>query len=73
MGENSVGRLLVLSQVVLSAQLPFAIYPLIRLTSDRTLMGPFTTPLSLAAIAWLLVIAITAANLWVLLQTFGLT
>jgi manganese transport protein len=73
MGENSVGRLLVLSQVVLSAQLPVAIYPLIRLTSDRNLMGPFTNPLSLAAIAWLLFIAITTANLWLLLQTFGLT
>ncbi len=72
MGEHSVGRLLVLSQVVLSAQLPFAIYPLIRLTSDRKLMGPFASSPPLAAIAWLLFVAITSANLWLLLQTFGL-
>jgi manganese transport protein len=36
-----VGKLLVLSQVVLSLQLPFALYPLIRLTNDKQLMGPF--------------------------------
>jgi len=35
LGEGSVGRLLVLSQVVLTVQLPFAIWPLIRFTSDR--------------------------------------
>jgi manganese transport protein len=40
-GEHSVGRLLVLSQVVLSLQLPFAMYPLIRLTSRRDIMGVF--------------------------------
>jgi len=72
MGEHSVGRLLVFSQVVLSAQLPFAIYPLIRLTSDRRMMGPFRNPPVLAAAAWVLFLAITAANLWLLLQSFGL-
>jgi manganese transport protein len=72
MGEHSVGRLLVLSQVVLSAQLPFAIYPLIRLTSDRSMMGPFTNPPLLATIVWILFFAITAANLWLLLQISGL-
>ncbi|HWA44231.1 MAG TPA: Nramp family divalent metal transporter [Hypericibacter adhaerens] len=72
MGEHAVGRLLVFSQVVLSAQLPFAIFPLIRLTSDRRVMGAFTSPPLLAATAWILFLAITAANLWLLLQTVGL-
>src|SRR5262249_41363867 len=39
LGDGGVGTLLVASQVVLSLQLPFAIWPLIRLTSDRGLMG----------------------------------
>jgi manganese transport protein len=64
LGEHAIGRLLVLTQVVLSAQLPFAIYPLIRFTSDKTLMGPFVSPLLLRLGAWLLFAAITAANLW---------
>lgn len=72
MGEHSVGRLLVLSQVVLSAQLPFAIYPLIRLTSDRGLMGLFASSRTLATTAWALFLAITTANLWLLLQAFEL-
>ncbi len=41
LGDTGVGTLLVGSQVVLSFQLPFAIWPLVRLTSDPTLMGPF--------------------------------
>ena len=64
LGEHAIGRLLVLTQVVLSAQLPFAIYPLIRFTSDKSLMGPFVSPLLLRLGAWLLFAAITAANLW---------
>ena len=40
-GDDGVTRLLVLSQVVLSLQLPFAVVPLVRFTGDRTLMGPF--------------------------------
>ncbi|MDY0870349.1 Nramp family divalent metal transporter [Dongia rigui] len=70
LGEDSVGRLLVMSQVVLSLQLPFAIYPLIRLTSSRQTMGPFASPLLLQAIAWSLFVVIVAANFWLLLQLF---
>ncbi len=46
MGEHAVGKLLVLTQVVLSAQLPFAIYPLIRFTSSKAMMGPFASKLA---------------------------
>ncbi len=66
LGEGSVGRLLVFSQVVLSIQLPFAIWPLIRVTSDRTVMGRFTTPRPVAAIAWLLFATVLAANVWLI-------
>ncbi len=65
-GESSVGWLLVLSQVVLSLQLPFAVWPLIRLTSDRKVMGVFASGTALKAIAYALFVTITAANLWLL-------
>jgi len=68
LGEAGVGRLLVASQVVLSLQLPFAIWPLIRFTSDRRLMGNFASGPLLKAVAWLLFAAIAAANLWLLVN-----
>ena len=70
-GEHSVGRLLVLSQVVLSLQLPFAMYPLIRLTSRRDVMGAFANSWLTAALSWLLFALISAANIWLVLQVFG--
>ena len=66
LGDAGIGTLLVGSQVVLSMQLPFAIWPLIRLTSDRATMGRFAIgPLTRIA-SWSLFAAITAANLWLL-------
>ncbi len=62
MGEGAVGKLLVLSQVVLSLQLPFALYPLIRLTSDERLMGEFVNRWYTKGLAWLLFVAISTAN-----------
>ncbi len=52
MGENATGRMLVLSQVVLSLQLPFAIIPLIHAVADRQRMGAFVIPRGLQAMAW---------------------
>jgi len=63
LGDAGVGRLLVASQVVLSLQLPFAIWPLIRLTSDRALMGRYASGPVLATSAWALFAVITGANL----------
>lgn len=68
LGEHATGRLLVLSQVVLSLQLPFAIYPLLRFTNNRELMGAHANGLSLRAVGWLLFGAISAANLWLVIQ-----
>jgi len=70
-GEGSVGRLLVMTQVVLSLQLPFALYPLIRFTSSRRLMGNFANGPILRGIAWLIFIAIAGANILLLRQLFG--
>lgn len=45
MGDIAIGKLQVLSQVVLSLQLPFALYPLMHMTNDHKLMGPFVNRL----------------------------
>ena len=71
LGNGAVGQLLVASQVVLSLQLPFALYPLIRMTNDRALMGEFTNRLPTRIIAWALFVLISAANIWLVVQTFG--
>jgi manganese transport protein len=71
LGEGSVGRLLVMTQVVLSLQLPFALYPLIRFTSSRRLMGDFASGPILRGIAWLIFLGIAAANVLLLWQLLG--
>jgi manganese transport protein len=72
LGDHAVGRLLVISQVILSLQLPFALYPLIRFTGNRTLMGTFANNWTTTIVAWALFCAITAANLWLVLQVLGI-
>ena len=68
MGDDAVGKLLILSQVVLSLQLPFALYPLIRMTSDKQLMGPFANRLPTRLLAWFLFVVISGANVWLIVQ-----
>ncbi len=51
-GEDGIGKLLILSQVVLSLQLPFAMVPLIRFTNSRQVMGEFANSRGSAAVAW---------------------
>ena len=52
LGDKGATSLLVLSQVILSLQLPFAIVPLVAFTSDRTVMGDLANPRWLKAAAW---------------------
>jgi manganese transport protein len=70
-GESSTGSLLVLSQVVLSLQLSFAVIPLVIFTSDKARMGVFVNPRWLSATAWAVGIVIAALNGWLLIQTFA--
>jgi manganese transport protein len=66
-GEKATGQLLILSQVVLSLQLPFAVVPLVMFTADRAKMGPFTAPRWLTALAALvaaLIIVLNAKLMW---------
>jgi manganese transport protein len=67
-GEQSTGTLLVLSQVVLSLQLPFAVIPLVLFTSNRRLMGEFVNPIWLKALAWAVAGVIVTLNAWLLGQ-----
>lgn len=69
-GESSTGRLLVFSQVILSLQLSFAVFPLVMFTSSHQLMGEFVNPLWLKLLAWTVALVIAGLNIWLLLQTF---
>ncbi|MBA2748722.1 MAG: divalent metal cation transporter, partial [Tatlockia sp.] len=69
-GEKSTGSLLVFSQVILSLQLSFAVFPLVMFTSKRRLMGEFVNPLWLKILAWTVAFTIAGLNIWLLIQTF---
>jgi manganese transport protein len=66
-GESGTAKLLVLSQVILSMQLSFAVFPLVRFTSDRAKMGEFVNPRWLAVLAYLIAFLIAGLNAWLLL------
>ena len=68
-GERGTGQLLVLSQVVLSMQLPFAVIPLVRFVSDRRKMGDFVISRPMAVVAWLIAGVIAILNLKLLYDT----
>jgi manganese transport protein len=71
LGDHAVGRMLVLSQVVLSLQLPFAMWPLIRFSGSRPLMGEFANSTLTRPVAWTLFAVISTANAWLVLQVIG--
>ncbi|ALK96230.1 divalent metal cation transporter MntH [Massilia sp. WF1] len=68
LGEHAIGRMLVASQVVLSLQLPFAMYPLIRLTGRPDLMERFANRWWTSLLSWFLFAVISGANLWMVWQ-----
>jgi manganese transport protein len=70
-GERGSGALLILSQVVLSLQLPFAVFPLVLFTSDRRKMGDLVAPKWMVFLAWPVAVLIAALNVWLLWQTFA--
>lgn len=70
-GERGTGPLLILSQVILSLQLPFAVFPLVRFTSDRRRMGELVAPWWVSALAWPAAVAIAALNVWLLVLLAG--
>jgi manganese transport protein len=61
-GDEGTYKLLILSQVILSLQLPFAIVPLVHFTSDKLKMGSFASKLWVKVLAWITSIIIIALN-----------
>jgi manganese transport protein len=68
LGDHAIGAMLVGSQVVLSLQLPFAMYPLISLTGKRRLMGDFVNAWWTQTLSWFLFAVISGANMWMVWQ-----
>ncbi|HZA92878.1 MAG TPA: Nramp family divalent metal transporter, partial [Gemmatimonadales bacterium] len=69
-GERGAGGLLILSQVILSLQLSFAVVPLVYFTSQHRKMGEFVNSRPLATLAWVVAAVIVGLNGWLLLGTF---
>jgi len=65
-GERGTEKLLILSQVILSLQLSFAVIPLVMFTSDRAKMGEFVNARWLKTLAWSAAVLIAGANAWFL-------
>ncbi len=70
-GDSGTAKLLVLSQVILSLQLFFAVFPLVRFTSDRVKMGEFVNSTLLKIGAYVVAFFIAILNGWLIVQTFG--
>jgi manganese transport protein len=68
-GEQGTEKLLILSQVILSLQLSFAVVPLVLFTGSRAKMGEFANGRSLQALAWFTAALIAAFNAWLLIET----
>jgi manganese transport protein len=69
-GESGTAQLLILSQVILSLQLSFAVIPLVLFTSDRKKMGEFVNPFWLKLLAWTIAVFIAALNIKLLADQF---
>lgn len=71
LGEGATGKLLILSQVILSLQLGFAVIPLIHLTSDKHKMGEFANKLWVKILAWLVALIIVSLNAKLVIDTIA--
>ncbi len=69
-GESKTTQLLVASQVVLSMQLGFAVWPLLRFTGEKAKMGVFVNPLWIKILGWTVALIIIILNVKLLLDTF---
>ncbi|HEV8358618.1 MAG TPA: Nramp family divalent metal transporter [Gemmatimonadales bacterium] len=69
-GEKGSGALLILSQVILSLQLSFAVVPLVLFTGEKRKMGVFANGPVLGAAAWTVAVTIIGLNAWLLIGVF---
>lgn len=71
LGESKVGDMLILSQVILSLQLGFAIIPLIHFVSDKNTMGEFTIGWAIKFFAWVSAVIIVGLNIKLVIDTLA--
>jgi manganese transport protein len=71
LGDAAVGRLLIISQVVLSLQLSFAVFPLVHFTTSRKYVGRYASGWVGGAAAWLTALVIAGLNVYLLVR-FGM-
>jgi manganese transport protein len=69
-GESGTAQLLIFSQVILSLQLSFAVFPLVKFTSEKAKMGEFVNPRWLVVLAYVVAVVIGSLNGWLLIQFF---
>ena len=69
-GDKATTHLLLLSQVILSMQLSFAVIPLVQFTGSRRIMGEFIDPIWVRVVGWVMAGVIAGLNLWLLLLQF---
>jgi len=69
-GQSGTAKLIILSQVILSMQLSFAVFPLVKFTSEKAKMGEFVNPRWLRRLAYAVAYLIAALNVWLLIQIF---
>lgn len=69
-GESGTAKLLIFSQVILSMQLSFAVFPLVAFTSDKQKMGEFVNSTLVKVLAWSAAVVIAGLNAWLLVQAF---
>lgn len=69
-GDEGSYKLLILSQVILSLQLSFAVIPLVRFTSNREKMGEFANKMWVQVISWLTAAIILSLNIWLVISSF---
>jgi manganese transport protein len=67
-GQSGTAKLIILSQVILSAQLSFAVFPLVRFTSEKAKMGEFVNARWLKWLAYAVAYLIAGLNVWLLVQ-----
>jgi manganese transport protein len=70
-GTHGTGRLLLLSQAILSMQLSFAVFPLVAFTSNRKMMGAFVNGALLRAVSYGVAVIIAGLNVWLLIEIYG--
>ena len=70
-GTSGTAKLLLISQVALSMQLSFAVFPLVMMTSDKRNMGEFVNGTWMKALSWAIGVLIAVLNAWLLLQAFS--